>query len=357
MAVAAAWAATAYAQMSFDASTTTGGAVRPGFATTCNAAALGALRTNAGALERCEGSTWAVVGASPDRIVSTSANIVAGNGGTISFTTGGTSGTAYLDTVGRLVAPGISTTGPVSGTSVALNTLTINGVAITGNGGVDDTPDAFDFTNVISASTAASVSSNVITLSGLGTVPVMVTTSGTSSTRISVDGGALVRQSVAGIGQTVQAWVSSSAANNSTTVSFIIIGSVSDTWAVTTINCPSGWTAWGGKCYISNATTRTYANARTYCQGLTSGADVAVPDSAAENSFLFGMNSSSWLGLDDIAVEGTWRTTSGALATYFNWASGEPNNSGGNEDCVIFPGSATWYDSGCATTAQVICER
>lgn len=49
-------------------------------------------------------------GGTSDRIVSTSANVVAGNGGTVSFTTGGVSGTAYFDTTGRLVAPGISLT-------------------------------------------------------------------------------------------------------------------------------------------------------------------------------------------------------------------------------------------------------
>lgn len=45
-----------------------------------------------------------------DRIISGSANVVAYAGGTISFTTGGISGTAYFDTAGRLIAPGISTT-------------------------------------------------------------------------------------------------------------------------------------------------------------------------------------------------------------------------------------------------------
>lgn len=51
---------------------------------------------------------------SGDRIVSTSANIVAYAGGTISLTTGGTSGTAYFSSTGLLVAPGISATQNVS---------------------------------------------------------------------------------------------------------------------------------------------------------------------------------------------------------------------------------------------------
>ncbi len=55
-----------------------------------------------------------ISGLTTDRIISTSANIVAGNGGTISFTTGGTSGTAYFGTTGQLVLPTISTTGAVS---------------------------------------------------------------------------------------------------------------------------------------------------------------------------------------------------------------------------------------------------
>lgn len=53
-----------------------------------------------------------------DRITSTSANVVAMAGGTISFTTGGTSGTAYLDTLGRFVGAGVSTTGAISATSI-----------------------------------------------------------------------------------------------------------------------------------------------------------------------------------------------------------------------------------------------
>lgn len=54
-----------------------------------------------------------------DRITSgTASGVIAMAGGTISFTTGGTSGTAYLDTLGRFVGAGVSTTGAVSAASV-----------------------------------------------------------------------------------------------------------------------------------------------------------------------------------------------------------------------------------------------
>lgn len=67
---------------------------------------------------------------SADRIVSTSANVVAGNGGTVSFTTGGVSGTAYFGTLGVLVGPGVSATGTVSAASI----YTAGSVQVGGNG-------------------------------------------------------------------------------------------------------------------------------------------------------------------------------------------------------------------------------
>ena len=51
-------------------------------------------------------------GGTPDRIVGSNANVVAG-GGMVSISTGGVTGTAYVDTAGRLVAPGVSVTGVV----------------------------------------------------------------------------------------------------------------------------------------------------------------------------------------------------------------------------------------------------
>lgn len=54
-----------------------------------------------------------------DRITSgTASGVVAMAGGTISFTTGSTSGTAYLDTLGRFIGAGVSTTGAISATSI-----------------------------------------------------------------------------------------------------------------------------------------------------------------------------------------------------------------------------------------------
>lgn len=91
-----------------------------------------------------DGSGLTGVG-SGDRIVSTSANVVVGNGGTVSFTTGGVSGTAYIDTSGRFVAAGVSTTGVVSATRLFVSFVStssgltlISGTSSPGGSGYTD---------------------------------------------------------------------------------------------------------------------------------------------------------------------------------------------------------------------------
>ena len=78
-----------------------------------------------------------------------------------------------------------------------------------------------------------------------------------------------------------------------------------------------------------------------------------------QNDRLTDLNSSDevWVGGSDSASEGDWVFLDGGSVTYTNWYSGEPNNYGGNQDCMDFnyngsPGS--WNDTGCSSTRKAI---
>jgi len=67
---------------------------------------------------------------------------------------------------------------------------------------------------------------------------------------------------------------------------------------------------------------------------------------------------SYWIGLNDRSSEGTfvW-SDSTALGAYTAWASGEPNNAYGLEDCTeVLGSSGEWNDSGCANYRRTLCE-
>ena len=59
---------------------------------------------------------------------------------------------------------------------------------------------------------------------------------------------------------------------------------------------------------------------------------------------------SCWIGLNDIDNENTFVWADGSSSTYRKWNSGEPNDSGGNEDCVHIFGTEYWNDIPCTHT-------
>ena len=126
------------------------------------------------------------------------------------------------------------------------------------------------------------------------------------------------------------------------------------------IDCPDCIAATRlGRNYALCARARTYADARLACQAI--GLDLAVPGSRGENTFLQGLlsggaTSTSWLGLTDAAVEGTWRTVAGATLTFTSWEAGEPNNAG-NQDCTQMYENGNWDDLDCGALLSAVCEQ
>ena len=68
-----------------------------------------------------------------------------------------------------------------------------------------------------------------------------------------------------------------------------------------------------------------------------------------------------YIGINDIAIGGTWQYATGGNLNYTNWKNGEPSNGRRNaeewEDCGLTwnPGT-TWNDGVCSDEHYSICE-
>jgi len=141
------------------------------------------------------------------------------------------------------------------------------------------------------------------------------------------------------------------------------------TAATTTSGCPVGWTRLpgGAKCFKYMGGPSDWLAAQTSC--LAMGGTLAKVESAAEQALVFGLIGTQttdpvWIGLQDFLQEGTFSWADGtALGSYTNWLSGQPDNAGGNQHCVVIIVSGNnaglWNDVRCGGNSgnqPFICE-
>ena len=89
-------------------------------------------------------------------------------------------------------------------------------------------------------------------------------------------------------------------------------------------------------------------------EAVSLGGHLATIGNQAENDFVYvtfgaflGVTRSLWIGLNDAALEGTFRWTSGEPLTFVNWEFRSPNNIGGIEHYVhIEPNNSAWPEPG-----------
>jgi hypothetical protein len=98
---------------------------------------------------------------------------------------------------------------------------------------------------------------------------------------------------------------------------------------------------YNGHSYYRSTGSATWTTARQNC--INMGGYLVTVTTAAENSFIFGLWPSGWIGLTDEVNEGVWRWVTGETYSYTSWNPGEPNNAG-NEDYVQFVGGGKWND-------------
>ncbi|XP_055520114.1 asialoglycoprotein receptor 2-like [Leucoraja erinacea] len=88
-------------------------------------------------------------------------------------------------------------------------------------------------------------------------------------------------------------------------------------------------------------------------------AKLLVINSNLEQTYIVqNMDSSSWIGLHDTAVEGTWRWVDGThydLNVKF-WGETQPDQQR-DEDCALMHPDGTWHDWPCSSTHFFICEK
>ncbi len=81
-----------------------------------------------------------------------------------------------------------------------------------------------------------------------------------------------------------------------------------------------------------------------------------VGEEEAERSWLVGAGyAGAWLGLDDRTVEADFLRWDGATPGSTAWASGQPDDAGGGEDCAYLGDDGLWYDDACSTSRLWLC--
>jgi gliding motility-associated-like protein len=112
--------------------------------------------------------------------------------------------------------------------------------------------------------------------------------------------------------------------------------------------------------YFYNPQSLSGSAAQAFAQSL--GANLISIQSAAENACIInalntkGYGGIIWIGFNDEASEGLFEWYDQSPVTYTNWAPGEPNNLGGNEDCTQIYPNGQWNDLPCnvGNSASVI---
>ncbi|XP_063397229.1 low affinity immunoglobulin epsilon Fc receptor-like [Mytilus trossulus] len=128
-------------------------------------------------------------------------------------------------------------------------------------------------------------------------------------------------------------------------------------------DCHTGWIHFQNSCYLFGNDKLNWYEASSSC--LSHHANLVEVETVHEETFLkttaraFGTH--FWLGARDDITEGSWVwSADDSDLDYNDWYPNEPNNSGGNEDCLELSGEHSWQwnDGPCRSySIQYICEK
>jgi len=103
--------------------------------------------------------------------------------------------------------------------------------------------------------------------------------------------------------------------------------------------------------YTYHPELKSWYNAKEYCA--SNGGNLATARNEAENDKIFELREGvdAWIGYTDLGAyseEGVWVWQEDkSTADFINWATDEPDDAGGNEDCALLLSDKTWSDADC----------
>jgi hypothetical protein len=117
------------------------------------------------------------------------------------------------------------------------------------------------------------------------------------------------------------------------------------------------WSCTDSAPYLFCDTPASWSDAQQACAGM--GLELVEITSSTENTTIASLAiTPTWIGANDIAVEGTWVWDDGGSVSYDAFGAGEPDDSG-DADCAITNTSGRrgeWSDIRCSSEYQFICE-
>ncbi|XP_041377134.1 macrophage mannose receptor 1-like [Gigantopelta aegis] len=111
-------------------------------------------------------------------------------------------------------------------------------------------------------------------------------------------------------------------------------------------------------CFKSSSVPNTIDNARASCY--QSGARLIVLDTDDKNEAVANalVPGNYFIGLTDSRTEGVFVWDDERVASFTKWKPGEPNDMGGDEDCVLLQTIfKKWIDFPCTVAMEYICEK
>ena len=121
--------------------------------------------------------------------------------------------------------------------------------------------------------------------------------------------------------------------------------------------CPSPWTSLRTGCYRFLEKRVAWNSAKSVCYKI-SGHLVKVETEEEQVLLVAEMNKRRlhstrfnymWIGLNDLDDEGVWRWSDSTKTPFSSWRHGQPNSSGGEQDCAVmdFSADGKWNDFWC----------